>query len=426
MNRRQFLCQSAATAATCAGFPYFVRAAAGSAGTRPSANDRPRLGVIGLGPRACQLITSEKMGALADIVAAADCYLKRFKDASETIPDVAKWTTYQDYRRMLEREKLDAVLVATTTHARALACIHAMQAGLDVYAEKPISLTIAEGRALARAVAKYNRVFQAGTQQRSLPPNAWACEHIRRGLIGPVRHAITCNFQGPYTWAAKEPQPMPDGLDWDVWCNQTELRPYHDALHIQWQLWWDYDGGGASYGVTGWGTHALDQAQNALNKDATGPVAIEPASASPDAPVTLRYGDGTEIRTTGPRNGFDALGTTIVGDKGRIKIRRGSCEADHPELLEGIPPDGPCVAPGETVDHIRNFFDCMRTREKPHANVETAHRATTLCHLINIARRLGRSLKWDPAKECFVGDEEANAARARPRRKGYELPAEFA
>lgn len=138
--------------------------------------------------------------------------------------------------------------------------------------------------------------------------------------------------------------------------------------------------------------------------------------------MTLRYASGTILKLAGPKRGFEDLGAIFVGDRGRIDIRRGSAVADPKELLKGAPPDNPSVRPGEAIMHLQNFFDCMRTRRKPNADVETGHRATTVCHLMNIVRAVGRKLHWDPKAEKFVGDDEANDFLSRPRRKGYELP----
>ncbi|MCS6952646.1 MAG: Gfo/Idh/MocA family oxidoreductase [Bryobacterales bacterium] len=409
LNRRTWL--QAAVAA-----PFVARP------TVRGANDRIRLGFIGLGGRAQWLIQHEEFPG-AEIVALADCFLPRCEQAAKLKPSGERWAKYQDYRRMLDREKLDAVFVATTTHARVLICIHALQAGLDVYAEKPLALTVAEGRALVHAVRRYNRVLQTGTQQRSIPINVYASKFIREGGLGKVHTVIACNFEGPQGWYPKPPQPIPDGLDWDLWCNQAELRPYHPHLRRRWAWFWDYDGGGQSWGVTGWGTHALDQVQCGLGTDDTGPVEIWPESDGWNAPVTMRYANGTLLKLHGQRRpDHSDLGAIFIGDKGRIEIKRGTCVADPPELLKGAPPDTP-EGPGENRYHIENFLDCVRTRKKPNAHEEIGHRSTTVCLLVNICRDLGRKLEWDPVAERFVGDEQANSLLSRPRRRGYELPA---
>jgi predicted dehydrogenase len=387
---------------------------------RPGANDRINVGFIGLGGRAKWIVTNDGLAG-AQIVAVADCFLPRCRAAAQWLPESEKWKQYHDYRQMLDKEKLDAVFVETTTHARALICIHAMQAGLDVYGEKPLTLTVAEGRALVRAARRYRRVLQTGTQQRSMPINMYASKLVREGAIGKVHTVLTCNFLPGEYWTAKPAMPMPEGLNWDQWCNQTEVRPYHKELQYGWSRWWAYDGGGQSWGVTGWGTHSLDQVQCGLGTDDTGPVEIWPDESGPQGKLTMRYASGTLLKLHGPKRDHADLGAIFIGDKGQIEIKRGTYTADPPELLKGAPDPTP-EGPGECVPHIQNFFACMRSRQKPNADAEIGHRATTLCHLVNICRALGRKLRWDPKAERFVGDEEADKLLSRPRRAGYELP----
>jgi predicted dehydrogenase len=406
MNRRDFL--------------YIVPAGVFGRPGKPGANDRIRVGFIGQGGRARWLMGYDLPGA--EIVAVADCFLPRCYEAAKQHPQGERWTKYQDYRRMIEKEKLDAVFIETTTHARVLIAMHAIQAGLDVYAEKPVALTVAEGRALVRMARKHKRVVQVGTQQRSMPINQYASHLVRKGAIGKVREVIACNFLAPARWKGQPAQAVPEGLDWDLWCNQTELRPYHKQLHVGWAQWWDYDGGGQSWGVSGWGTHALDQVQCALGTDKTGPVEIWRDEPGPMGRVTLRYAGGTLLKLEEAKKpDHSQLGATFVGTKGKIQILRGAFKAEPADLLKGAPdvlPEGR----GEDMPHLRNFFECMRSRKKPNADVEIAQRSTTVCHLVNICRDLGRRLHWDPKTERFKGDAEADTMLSRPRRKGYELP----
>jgi predicted dehydrogenase len=416
MNRREFFRTAAAGTA-----PLLIPSGAFGKKRKLGANDRIRVGFIGLGGRARWLIGSYDLPDY-EIAAVADCFLPRCFEAAKLRPDGEKWARYQDYRRMLDKEKLDAVFVETTTHARVLIAMHALDAGLDVYAEKPLALTVAEGRALAKAVRKRKRVLQTGTQQRSMPMNMYASKLIREGAIGRVQTVIACNFLPPLRWEPKPEQPVPDGLDWEQWCNQTELRPYHRDLQFKWADWRDYDGGGQSWGVSGWGTHALDQVQSALGTDETGPVEVWPEEPGPNGRVTLRYANGTLLKLEQPKiDDHQQLGAIFVGEKGKIQILRGNAIADPPELLTGAPDPTP-EGPGEDAPHLKNFFECMRNRKKPNADVEIAHRSTTVCHLVNICRELGRKLTWNPEAEKFSADAEANALLSRPRRKGYELP----
>jgi len=410
MNRRNFVRSAAATAV----LPYVAPS------TVLGANNRLRLGFIGVGGRASWLIRHEEFPE-ADIVAVADCAPEAVEQVTKIKPSGERWKKYHDYRRMLDAEKLDGVFVETTTHARVLIMIHALQAGVDVYGEKPLTLTIAEGRTLVETARRHNRILQTGTQQRSIPINAWASRRIREGVLGKVHTVIACNFRAPIGWYPIPAQKMPPGLDWDQWCNQTELRPYHPWLQHRWSIYWDYDGGGQSWGVTGWGAHALDQVQCALGADDTGPVEMEPRQWRNDAQVDMRYANGTVLKLEGLERDHADLGAIFMGDNGRIEIKRGTCAADPPELLDGAPPDTP-EGPGENSYHIANFLDCIRSRKQPNAHAEAGHRSSTLCHLVNITRDLGRKLRWDPEAERFLGDEQANYLISRLRRKGYELP----
>ena len=420
IRRREFLRRSAGLTAAL-GFPLVLPREVLGAPGHPGPNDRIQLGFIGTGGRARWILKDEALPG-AEVIAMADCNLPRSRQAAKLLPNGERCKLYQDHRELLEKEKLDAVFVETTTHARVLICIRALQAGLDVYAEKPQSLTVAEGRALVNAVKKTKRVLQTGSQQRSMPINMHASKLVRDGAIGKINTVITCNFLPGRVWKPRDtPDELPKELDWDQWCNQTELRPYYQELYNAWGDFTDYDGGGQSWGVTGWGTHSLDQVQCALGTDHTGPVEIWPEDKGPQCKLTMRYANGVLLKLEGPKRGMEDLGAIFIGDKGRIEILRGDYTADPKELRQNAPPVTP-QGPKESIPHIENFFACIRSRKLPHADAETGHRATTLCHLVNICRAVQRKLQWDPKKERFVGDDEANKLLARPRRKGYELP----
>ncbi len=423
ISRRSFFQQAGTAAGALAlGSVAGCRSSATTSRRSTSPNDRLQVGFIGLGGRARWILKNEDLPG-AEVVAVADCFLPRLDEASSQVAGGERWHKYQHYQEMLEKEKLDLVFVETTTHARVLIAIHAMQAGLDVYAEKPQSLTVTEGRTLVKAAHKYRKIVQTGSQQRSMPINRHASELVRSGAIGKIHTVITCNFQGPKVWNPKDtPNEMPAGLDWDQWCNQTPVRPYYMDLQFKWGELEDYDGGGQMWGVTGWGTHSLDQVQCALGTDDTGPVEIWPeAPGGRDCKVTMRYANGTLLKLEGKNRSMDDLGAIFIGDKGRIEILRGDFTTDRPELKKGAPPPTP-QGNRESIPHFENFFASVRSRKPPHADVETGHRATTLCHLINICRKVQRRLHWDPKAEKFVGDDQANALLSRPRRAGYELP----
>ncbi len=420
MKRREFL-----KAATSVAVPMFVPTRVFAAADQPGANERVKIGIAGLGGRTNWLLQNEDFPG-GQIVAVADCFTRRCDEALGLIASkYLDWKpkSYPDIREMLDKEKLDAVFVETTCHARVWCMMHALAAGCDVYGEKPLTLTVAEGRALVNAVRQNQRILQTGTQRRSMPINAHCSRLVREGAIGKVREVIAYNFEGPKAWNAQPGQAPPQDLDWDLWTNQVELRPYHADLHFGWSNYEDYDGGGQSWGVSGWGTHALDQVQCALGTDDTGPVEIWLEEKGKDGwpQVMLRYDSGTVLKLVGERHTMEDLGAIFVGERGKIEILRGHARANPPELLQDAPPDTP-NGPAESVPHIKNFLDCVKSRQAPAADVETGHRATTVCHLINICRKLGRRLRWDPKAERFVGDEEADQLLSRPRRPAYELP----
>jgi predicted dehydrogenase len=402
-----------------------------TAPTRPAASERIRVALIGTGYRARDLL-KESPNEL-DYVSLADCDLGQISAlrgwASESLPGrlPENCSQYQDYREMLEKEKLDAVVVATTTHARALICIHAMQSGLDVYAEKPLTLTIEEGQYLIRAEKKYGRIFQTGTQQRSIPINNFGSDLVKKGAIGRIHTVICPNFIGPESLADALPaEPTPAQMNWDMWCHQTPLVPYSPRLHPglgRWGRWRAYDGGGLGWGVTGWGAHAFDQVQRALGTDQTDPEEVWPEGEGPNCPVTLRYPGGTLLKLSLPQGTGPGLGAIFVGEKGKIEINRNRVASNPPELVAGAPPpDDPSEVASVAQRHLQNWAECIRTRQQPAAHAEVGHRTQVICHLVNICRELQRRLKWDPVKEEFVADAAANALRTRPRRRGYELP----
>jgi predicted dehydrogenase len=367
------------------------------------------------------------------IAALADCDLKVMESFADWVgkarPGAASPSLprYQDYRRMLDGEKLDGVIVATTTHSRALISIHAMQAGRDVYAEKPLTLTIEEGRALIRAERRFKTILQVGTQQRSIPINNFGSDLVRGGAIGKVHTVLCPNFIGPEKRSDGAGEPVPEGMNWDMWCHQTDLVPFASDLHPglgKWGRWRAYDGGGLGWGVTGWGAHGFDQVQRALGTDDTTPVEIWPEEPGPDGKVTLRYSSGIIMKCCLPReNGQPGLGAIFVGEKGRIEINRNRVVSDPSEIAKGAPPpDDPSVVASVTQRHLQDWLDCMRSRKPTRTGAVIGHHSSVICHQINICRELQRKLQWDPVKEEFIGDDEANRLRSRPRRKGYELP----
>ena len=415
-SRRQFFKSTTGGASALILPMYLSSRVLGAAGV-PGANDRIRVGVIGVGSRAGLLI--DQLPEQAEIVAVADCYIKRCEEAAAKRK--ASWRIYQDYRKLLEQKDIDAVVVATTEHGRVLPCIHACQAGKDVYAEKPLTICIGEGRTLVKAVRRYKRVLQVGSQQRSMAMNRTACDFIRGGGLGKLKVVETCNYPSSKRCPTLPEQPVPEGLDWDMWQGPTAARPYHHDLQLNWYSWRDYSGGE----VANWGAHGLDQVQSALGEDLTGPVELWPNAEGPVGSIAFRYANGVTVKLVRD-DGALVGGALFIGENGQMRIERNHFTTDPEGMVSQMPAAEEVLkwtrAQWQAKYHLQNWLDCIKTREKPLADVEIGHRSVSVCHLVNITRELGRKLRWDPKKEQFIGDAEANLLVNRPRRKGYELP----
>jgi len=465
MSRRSFLRNATLTSAAGISLPYLIPSHVLGGPNHPGANDRVRVGVIGCGGRSGMVNEGADVKAF-QLVAACDCFAPKVESFVKAITHWDKLTPYHDFRQMIEKEKLDGVMVETTTHARAWIVIQAMQAGVDTYIEKPMCLTIAEGRAMVNAARKYQCVTQVGTQQRSMPLNNWASDLVKNGAIGRILTVIAPNFVGPDRWTKTSTKDVKTPVEpwWDLWTNQAELRPHDPELQCGWGRWWDYDGGGLCFGVTGWGTHSYDQINRALGTDETGPVEVlleEPVArrdtgkfagrqtvggailgdtgdidtgtdyhgmaklVGPRAKVTMKFANGTEVKLHLDGDRGPGLGAIFVGEKGKIEINRDKVASNPKELIRSSDNPGHNKRP-ETAYHIENWVDCIKTRKRCNADIEFGQRSSTLCYLVNIVRdigRVGEPLKWDPATERFTNCDEANKLLSRPRRKGFELPA---
>jgi len=432
VTRRQVLASGVKLAAAGFGVPLVLRSGVLAAPGRPGPNDRIGVAGIGIGRQGSGVFLGAANHKLGRPVAVADALLPR----AQAMAAKLKIEPYQDYRRLLDRKDVDAITTATPDHWRSLVCIHACQAGKDVYAEKPMSHLVREGRLMVEAARKYGRVFQAGSQQRSQFANRVGCQLVRDGAIGKIKRVIAHNYASP--WECKLPgQPVPEGLDWDLWCGPTEVVPYHIDLFTPrakpgWISYRPYSGGE----MTGWGAHGLDQVQWALGMDQSGPIEVwtegapcqPPVYSAPESrargdrvcsqPMVLfRYASGAVLKLIdGPQGG-----ATFIGDKGRISIDRGHSAADPPELAQA-PLAASAARLAVSDNHLQNWIDCIKSRERPVADVEIGHRSATVCHLGNIARQIGRRLRWDPLREAFPDDPEANKMVDRPRRAPYELP----
>ncbi|MGD9646529.1 MAG: Gfo/Idh/MocA family protein [Pirellulales bacterium] len=420
IGRRRFLQRSAASlaagtiGASLGGSLLTRRARARELGP----NERIRVGAIGVGGRASLLL--DQLPEAGEIVALADCNVPRaeaFKAQRN-----GDWPVYQDYRRILDRDDIDAVIVATGDFQRVLPCIHACQAGKDIYAEKPLTLYIREGRALVDAVRKHKRILQVGSQQRSMAMNRVACELVRSGGLGKVVEVRAINYTGPQDSPNPYPdgQPVPAGLDWNVWLNQAADRPFHPDW-MGWMRWRDFSGGE----MTNWGAHGVDQIQWALGTDGTGPVEIKPLSGGPNGEVAMKYATGVPVNFVIQPGRGPMGGAIFVCEKGKLEINRNKFTSNPPEIAAELNKQVDVaeeerkwsdeLALWQARWHMQNWLDCMRSRELPVADVEIGHRSVSICHLANIARRVGRPLKWDPAREQFDGDDSPR------RREGREV-----
>lgn len=372
-----------------------------------------RIGTIGSGNRARQLI--DRMPAGGRVVATSDCDARKLRETLSIYQ--TDWPTYRDWRDMIDREDLDAVIIATPDHGRSLQMITACDAGLDVYAEKPLTLTVAEGRAMVVAARRSGRIVQVGTQQRTMPLNRYCCEAVRDGLLGEVRLVQARNYAPPWPMVDLPGEEPPEDLDWQEWLGPAPQRPYNPRLVFDWMKWRDYAGGL----MTNWGAHGVDQIQWALGKSLTGPRELWPVGD--DGTVHMRYDDGPLVKFELDRGPLG--GAIFTASKAKIEINRNRFATNPPGALPDAPPPSPVTdasGPDWTGPHLENWLDCIRSRKKPNADVEIGHRSVTVCHLVNITRRLGRRLTWDPDAERFESDAEADGLLDRPRREGYELP----
>jgi predicted dehydrogenase len=386
-------------------------------------NEKVTLGFIGVGGQG-----KGNLGGFlkhANVAAVCDVDSKRLADALGVIEKAGgRAEGYADYRKLLERKDIDAVVISTPDHWHALPTVHACAAGKDAYVEKPLSLTIAEGRVMVDAARKHKRIVQTGSQQRSDTKFRRACELVRSGAIGQVEKVLVgipnVNFSGP---------PVADGtappeLDYNFWLGPARERPYNaKRTHYNFRFFWDYSGGQ----MTNFGAHHIDIAQWGLGTDDTGPVSVEGTAeyhpekwyeVSMKCRVTHRYANGVEmIVGQGQRDIPD--GTTFVGTKGTLFVNRGVLKTTPEEIASSTEPTS--VSLYESASHHRNFLDCVKSRQAPICDVEIGHRSATICHLGSIACRLQRKLVWDPVGEKFVGDDEASREISRAYRSPWTL-----
>lgn len=447
-SRRQFLQGVAATGAASLLLPASQRAFG-----YQSPNERPVFATIGLRNQGWT-ITSKSFG-YADFAALADVDANVLGDNVDKVQKSQgkKPDAYKDYRQVLDRKDIDAVMIATPDHWHTKIAVEAMYAGKDVYCEKPLTLTIDEGKLIERVVKETGRVFQVGTMQRTESDQRFlqAVALVQNGRIGTVKK-VTCGINGMEASPVIPVATVPEGLDWDFWLGPAPEVPYRalpqlregygggvplfSNCHYSFRNWHEYSGGK----LTDWGAHHVDIACWALGASHTGPSKVTPVEYS--LPVEYKDGNPTvadqynaatkfNIRVDMPNNVEMIItsegdnGILFEGTEGRFFVNRGKITGKPVEDLKDKPlPDGAIekVYGGKvSANHTANFIEGMRARKQPISDVWTHNRMLEICHLSNIAMRLGRELKWDAEKREIVGDSQANSFLARENRKGFEI-----
>jgi predicted dehydrogenase len=434
-SRRSFLKQSLLTGGAVLA-PMIVPAHVLGRGGGVAPSNRIALGGIGIGPRGKQVLAS--MIAEKDVRYVATCDVQaRMREEIKALADVhygnKDCATYRDFRELLARPDIDAVLIATGDRWHAVGSIFAAKAGKDVYSEKPCGITIGLCQAVDDTMRRTGRVFQAGTQRRNVPNFEFAAHLARSGKLGRLHtlHASIYKLECNYSWLPAEPEPSKDVIDWDLWLGPAPWRPYNSAYVVErrWRGYYDFDSGAK---LLDWGAHTVDICQWANQADTTTPVEFEPEGGR----VYARYANGVKLvlRPDGwigqaptPASAANfAVGSTgtcpvrfegdagwvETGDNGSIELHPASLRQEWRAFtMRGTDP----------AKHTREFLDCVKSRGRPAAHGGVMRHSHIACHAAAIAWLLGRKVRFDPVKEEFVGDAEANRMRARALREPWQV-----
>ncbi len=459
-SRRQFLQTATAASMAAASTPYFLTSRARAA--EAAKNSKHVIGCIGTGDRWYGVIGEAlKYG---DVAAVCDVDREHAEKGRERVGGKAE--IHEDYRKVLDNKDIDVVIIVTPDHWHSKIVIEAMQAGKDVYCEKPLTLTIDEGKKICQVQKQTGRVVQVGTQQRSemsaLDPKSkkrYSQQFLRavalahEGRLGKIRR-VTCSIGGANACPPLPKAEIPNGLNWEMWLGQAPLVDYVSApapasgrypfsrCHFEFRWWYEYSGGK----LTDWGAHHVDIAQWAIGMDQNGPTSIEGTATHPVAlkngypTIDNQYNCATEfnIKCKFP-NDVEMIirhepdnGIWIEGEDAEIFVNRSELKDIRGEVIAELPnkpisedlmlklTKGKQLGP-QSGAHMRNFMACIDDRGMTNSDVHTHHRAMTTCHLSNIAIRLGRPIKWDAQQEQIIGDDEANGFVSRTQRKGYEI-----
>ncbi len=434
ISRRRFL-RAAGAAAGAIGFgvrPYVVPSSVLGAAGNVAANDRITVGCIGTGSRG----TSNMRGFMGEsevqVVAVCDVVESRRRKAKDIVDrhyGAKGCAGYNDFRDMLARTDIDAVMIAPQDHWHALIAVAAARAGKDIYCEKPLGVAVREGQAICDAVRRYGRVFQTGTQQRSDHKFRFACELVRNGYLGDI-HTVKVAAPGPkYKRTYHKPpraEPIPAGLDYNMYIGPAPMKPYNAGRHAwpDWYLIWDYCAGF----IVNWGVHHLDIANWGCPAVTGEPFELECKASYRSDGLTdnindwqaeFSYTSGLRMTFTDSDNP-NKQGCQFEGNAGWVHVKRAGISAEPASLLKvKIKPDE--IHLYESGDHCADFLKCVRTRSDPVAPVEAGHKASYLGMIADIAARANRKVKWDPAAERFVDDNQTNRLLSRPMRSPWHL-----
>jgi predicted dehydrogenase len=414
-----------ASAASLTVAPTIIPATAFASADRPAPSDRVVVGCIGTGDlgRRHHLNGMLLPNKRVEIAAVCDVDANRRDQAAIDVFNKTKKRVgiYEDFRDLCDRQDIDAVLIATPDHWHALTSQYAMEAGKDVYCEKPLTLTIDEGKKLVATARQYGTVFQTGSQQRSDARFRQACELVRNGYIGDLK-TVDTHIGGVNEGEWKPVTTPPPEMNWDFYVGPAPYKDYSpNRVHYEFRWFSDFSGGK----MTDWGAHHNDIAQWGIGADGSGPVKVQaqgkfsekgPFDVATDFEITYTYGNGVVLTC----HAQGENGVKFTGSNGWIFVSRGKIEASNPELLKTEFKSSDTRLT-KSNHHHNNWLDCIQTRERPICDVEIGHRSCTICHLGNIALKTGRPLEWDPVKEDFVNDEFASRLVRKPMRAPWQV-----
>jgi len=429
ISRRGFLIRAAGAVAGAAAVPYIVPSSVFGADGAVAPSNKLLVGMIGVGSQGLWDMRGFYNNKEALVAAVCDIDVKHQKAAKAEVDRKygnKDCRTYLDFRDLIARSDIDIIATAVPDHWHSIPAIMAAQAGKDIHGQKPMARTVREGRAICDAVKRYGRIWQTGSWQRSIYIFRRASELVRNGRIGKV-HTVEVGLPTGTTGSQNNRvQPVPDGVDWDMWLGPAPWTPFRGVLHWDWRWIMNYSGGQ----LTDWAGHHIDIAHWALDLERTGPVEVEghgdyPKDGIFNTPwqykVTTKYANGLTMIIANDKQLKHGMGTCWYGDKGWIHVTRDEpIHASDKSILDEV------IGPNEihlyeSIDHHQNFIDCVKSRRETITPAEVAHRSLTPALLGEISMLTGRSLKWDPAKEVIIGDEEANRMLSRPMRSPWHL-----